>query len=993
MSLLKSKVMVVCLVVSLVVSAFGPLPTAALALDNNHQGMNQESTYYDEPSDMQWSRFEEDNSGIETAGRWMITKNKNFSEGRAVWSNTIGDWIEFTFEGRAIRWIGSSGPNGGVAEVYLDETVYTVEPSISKKNQQNILFEALDLSPGSHTIRILVISPVSELESAKIYLDAFEVGTFPEVGAGGIAGCVMNELGEPIIGADVWAVPTAWDGTAYFGLSDTEGCYEIRGVPSGMYYVFAFAEGYTLEHYDGAGNSVDDATPVEVLAPDITLGIHFALTRAGSISGRVVDEEGHPIEWADVWAEATDGSGSCYGTTDGEGYYTITGLKSGDYVVRAIAQGKVPLYFDNAADYWEATVVTVTAPVDTGNINFQLTAGGSIAGRVVDEEGSPVEGAVLWAIDGNWNYFGEVSTDSDGQYTIAGLPDGDFRVYVQAEGYAFQYYSTAYNYDDASPVTVAAPDVTGGIDFVLTLGGGISGRVTDREGNPIADAWVHAHTYGVFDGGNAYGGFTDCDGFYTISGVLSGDYSVVAFAEGYTLEYYDGAGNIVKYATPVEVLAPDITLGIHFALTRAGSISGRVVDEDGHPIEEAFVWAEAADGSGGNGSTTDAEGYYTITGLVSGDYVVRAQAQGKVPRYFDNAVNYGDASVVTVTASANTGNINFQLTAGGSISGQVIDGEGNPVEGAVLWAIDGNWNDFGEVFTDTDGQYTISGLPDGDYRVYVQAEGYALQYYSAASNYDDASLVTVAAPYVTGGIDFALTLGGGISGRVTDTEGNPIADAWVHARTYGVFDGGNAYSGFTDSDGFYTISGMLSGDYSVFAVAAGYALELYDGAGNIVDDATAITVFAPAITEGIDFALTRAGSISGRVVDEEGNPIEGANVSAQGNRGRGNGSTTDAEGYYTIIGLVSGDYVVRVEAEGKVPLYFDNVVDYDEATVVTVTAPADTGNISFQLTSGVSIFGGVVDEENEPIEAVMSVDVTEDNDNGYDETIDTEGYE
>ncbi len=108
--------------------------------------------------------------------------------------------------------------------------------------------------------------------------------------------------------------------------------------------------------------------------------------------------------------------------------------------------------------------------------------------------------------------------------------------------------------------------------------------------------------------------------------------------------------------------------------------------------------------------------------------------------------------------------------------------------------------------------------------------------------------------------------------------------------------------------------------------------------------ALVITHFAGIVTaEDI-----QQGSISGRVVDEGGNPISDAWVCAEGEE-YGWGSTyTDEDGYYTIYNLEMDDYRVRVEADGFVRQYFDGVYRSNDAAIISITGQ-EVNEINFIL--------------------------------------------
>ncbi len=189
----------------------------------------------------------------------------------------------------------------------------------------------------------------------------------------------------------------------------------------------------------------------------------------------------------------------------------------------------------------------------------------------------------------------------------------------------------------------------------------------------------------------------------------------------------------------------------------------------------------------------------------------------------------------------------------GGISGQVSDEFGNPIEGAWVEAFQfvGCCNQ-GAVATGSDGTYTIQGLPADSYRVYVSASGYAAEFYDDTTDITQAMPVAVSDGTVTPGIDFALSSGATISGRVTNETDAPIEGAFVDA----ILAAGCCSFGvtMTAADGTYTIEG-LSGSYLVFASAGGFASEYFD---DTIDTslATPVTVGPGVSASGIDFALS-----------------------------------------------------------------------------------------------------------------------------------------
>lgn len=326
------------------------------------------------------------------------------------------------------------------------------------------------------------------------------------------------------------------------------------------------------------------ATTGEVLMLARDLAGHHACTSVfqaaappppgGSISGRVTDEQGNPIAGADVWAEPYEGGPGVGGAkTDGNGYYTIIGLPSGQYRVGAKAPGRVMCFYDNTLMHHEADPVTVVAPNDTPNINFALEPGGTISGTVRGPGGQPLSGVSVECMRTDEPGGAGAVTREDGTYTLDGLPFGTYQVSAPSgdrwgpnDGdWAREWYQEK----TVSPTPVVLSESSpykSGIDFTLEPGGSIAGTVTDADG-PMAGVNVWA-TY--FDGPSDFviaGTRTGGDGTYVLKNLPVGkNYRVQAYAEGYRPQWYNNATDYAQ-ATPVTVGTPTTIVGIDFALT------------------------------------------------------------------------------------------------------------------------------------------------------------------------------------------------------------------------------------------------------------------------------------------------------------------------------------------------------------------------------------------------------------------------------------------
>ena len=119
------------------------------------------------------------------AATWMTYSDPGMSPGGAAggnhFSGTAGAYAEVTFEGTAVTYISTKGPNRGNAEVYLDgvlqTTVNQYDPAVV---YQQVLWSTSGLSAGNHTLKIVALGtgapPYNYAE-----IDAIEYEPVPEV--------------------------------------------------------------------------------------------------------------------------------------------------------------------------------------------------------------------------------------------------------------------------------------------------------------------------------------------------------------------------------------------------------------------------------------------------------------------------------------------------------------------------------------------------------------------------------------------------------------------------------------------------------------------------------------------------------------------------------------------------------------------------------------------------------------------------------------------
>ena len=413
----------------------------------------------------------------------------------------------------------------------------------------------------------------------------------------------------------------------------------------------------------------------------------------GSISGSVSSpSDGIGLQNVGVTVLNASWSYVNSSVTDINGNYTVGGLATGSYYVKTSNNTYIDEYYDNirviGIPYTSppvgATSVSVTDGVNTPNINFVLDLGGSIAGQVTRNRfGTGIQGVNIYVYSTSWAVIKSSGTDINGNYTVGGLPTGNYYLKTLNNTYVDEYYGNIPvigNPLTFPPVGATSVSVTEGlgtpnINFVLDLGGSISGRVTrDPEGTGIQNVTIY-----VYDTSWNYlkGRATNTTGTYTVGGLPTGNYHVYTYNSlGYVDEYYNNVPVIGSHmpplgVTPVEVIQTLDTPNINFLLDLGGSISGRVTrDPEGTGIQNVEIDVFDTSWNFLKSASTDVNGYYTVAGLLEGSYFVRTlNIQGYADEYYNNlsAIRnpwpHSGANSVNVVHGAATPNINFGLPA------------------------------------------------------------------------------------------------------------------------------------------------------------------------------------------------------------------------------------------------------------------------------------------------------------------------------------------
>lgn len=277
----------------------------------------------------------------------------------------------------------------------------------------------------------------------------------------------------------------------------------------------------------------------------------------------VRSEVGNDVQWINADEDAPAADGKIVGR--------LAGLATGKYTLEREIENRVPI---------SKTVEVVEGR--TTRVQLKAERGVSIAGKVIDDQGKPVVGAVVVVSDRSE----PVITDEQGKFEREGLAAGETEIWASRDDGAET---------ERKKVKAPARDVVLKFD-PMTF---VTGRVVDERGTPVQ----------AFDANDQH--FTPADGRFKVQAPSK---SLDVWAEGYISHYLSEAtgdvGDVVLHKTP--------------------TVEGDVTDAEGKPVSGASVMGSIDQG----GVVSDAMGRFKlqITSDEPQDIVAtRGAMSGRVP--------------------------------------------------------------------------------------------------------------------------------------------------------------------------------------------------------------------------------------------------------------------------------------------------------------------------------------------------------------------------
>ncbi len=491
----------------------------------------------------------------------------------------------------------------------------------------------------------------------------------PSVFAATLSGTVRDADGAPLARATVQVWNQALDSQQITAESD--GSFTIADLPPAIYRLRATPARTDNRAPRFLPDERDFCSSVAVTLTDESateLGLDFTLPEGATVSGRLLDPDGAPVEGLTVWVIGAEEENSGWGRpalSDAAGDFVAVGLDApasgpGLWAVGVVGEGWPTQYGFGTYDTDLAERFEIPALSDQDLGDWELLPGIVVRGTATGPDGPLADADVHVYAN---SQIRTVQTEADGSYEADGLPAGDVLPWVSAEGHGLTYFPnvdrpTSFLPDPGEGNTLEGADLVAPFEATLPL------RVVDAAtGLPLAEVQVllynDTHTVGRGDR-------TDESGLVTIDQLFAGEYELYVWASdsGHADDWVrDADGEPARFV----VVGEQANEEVEVALAPAASLHGTVTDDAGLPIEGASITASLPDGAGIL-AQTDAAGEWALTGLAPGEWSIHAGYAsycpgdpGYVTVYWEDEVDPGVDDTLTIEDDSATRDIAFVL--------------------------------------------------------------------------------------------------------------------------------------------------------------------------------------------------------------------------------------------------------------------------------------------------------------------------------------------
>jgi len=590
------------------------------------------------------------------------------------------------------------------------------------------------------------------------------------IGSATIRGAVYSDgTGTPVRHAQVRLTGAELRGGRAV-TTDDQGAFEFVALPAGRYTLTAAKPGYVSNAY-GARSPGRPGTPIQLAEGQTIEKAYLTLPRGSVITGIVIDDNGEPAPGTQVRVmrfvmRSGERSVQQAGLdqTDDRGMYRVYGLQPGEYLVSAFPRNQ------NLGELRQAVMAEVEALLaQAGAANAGRGGRGSLAG------------------------LGSVAGSGAAQPLVERAAELQQQLQLQEEqqsvAYAPVFYPGTASPSGATSVTVGIGEERTGVDFQLQLvqTANVSGMVVAYDGSLPQGTQVTLVPAGRGNLANLPGLRADSsrvnqDGQFSFSNVTPGQYSVQARAVIRAVDPdapaeaqgrgrggrggFGGRGGAVAQVLwsvmDVSVSGMDVgglVLNLQPGMTVSGDVAfegalARPEDLSQIRVSLSPRGPQAFETAGIPPAQVDDTGRFTINGVAPGHYTVQANIGGRGRGGAPGLPGGGQWRLT----SARVGGVEaldfpFEVAPNQDIgaavltfsdrtqqlSGTLQDSSGRPVPDftIVVYPADQRYwlpqaRRIAATRPDTDGRYSFSNLPPGEYRLTAIVDAEPGEWYNPA---------------------------------------------------------------------------------------------------------------------------------------------------------------------------------------------------------------------------------------------------------------------
>ncbi|MCR5360320.1 MAG: DUF2012 domain-containing protein [Thermoguttaceae bacterium] len=582
------------------------------------------------------------------------------------------------------------------------------------------------------------------------------------------------------------------------------------------------------------------------------------------ISGHLVDREtGLPIAGSEMTAvyKRFGEKRTASLTTDENGAFCF------DYLP---ADTKVALYAANA--YYLSSGTIELDGEDVTNLNVLASQKVAIAGMfrkgedTIDYSRESVR--IRNLADGS-----EVDChlELDGRFSVETLPAGDYLLVLSPGIVASNESELRFSVTDGSSQNLE-------INVTAAEKSSFSAVFTDSDGNPLANVKV-----GAYDGDTYLTAETNAQGRCRFSDLLYGIWKISAEKDGYVSSYSDEVS-----------LLPGDESDVVIRLCREATINGRVIDENGSPLEGVDVFVSGQNSVGY--AVTNEDGVFTADGVGVGLVNIQYVKDGYL------------AVETSVSAESTTTIGNVEMAKGASIAGR-LDHERAP---CIVYVLNENGDSVSSAVVEEDGTFSFNSLAEG---VYTLSASYGKHLYKPIQ-------VTLSKGQNK---NVALqTVSGQVSGKVATQDGMPVAGVKVYLISTNEDGIIRQATTETDKNGNYYFASCPDGEFALLVSGGSWVSETAFLNGTDVESVIH------------DIIVVKSCSVTGTVLGSDGNVIPSMIVTLTSKADEitiVGFSETNENGAFQMASVPTGEYVLTVkDNDGNVfhseVVVIDNDVEY-----------------------------------------------------------------